>query len=191
MERSFARRQRSPRTSSFAEQNHHQLIYSLQVPSMPNQIPNFQISHFLSTQTIPLLLTSLPRSSPEDRTCPICHDPYASPPRDYVHPDIGAGHAEYAVQVRNRGTCRHIFGRRCIETHIRGGNPWSHTCPICRVEWFPSPNLGRSVVLRDVESAMIMLAGVYVDDEQVRRELEEVDRALERIREVLYGYRWI
>lgn len=38
---------------------------------------------------------------------------------------------------------------------------------------------------------MIMLAGVYVDDEQVRRELEEVDRALERIREVLYGYRWI
>ncbi|KAH7402846.1 hypothetical protein BKA66DRAFT_391778, partial [Pyrenochaeta sp. MPI-SDFR-AT-0127] len=56
---------------------------------MPNQIPNFQIAHFLSTHTIPLLLNSVPQTSPEDTRCPICQDPYACPPRTYVHPDIG------------------------------------------------------------------------------------------------------
>lgn len=158
---------------------------------MPNQIPIFQISHFLSTHTIPLPLTSLPSSSAEDLDCPICHIPYANPPTTYVHPDIGAGLPEYAVQIQGRGACRHVFGRRCIEAHIRSGNPWSYTCPLCRVEWFPAPNGGRVAILDEVERARIRLARVDVYDEQVSRELEAIDRTLARIREVLYGYRWI
>ena len=46
-------------------------------------------------------------------------------------------------------------------------------------------------MLDDVEGARNRLARVEVYNEQVRRELEAIDRTLERIREVLYGYRWI
>ncbi|KAF1842276.1 uncharacterized protein K460DRAFT_370259 [Cucurbitaria berberidis CBS 394.84] len=129
--------------------------------------------------TVPLPLTSLPRSSPEDLRCPICYTPYANPPTGYVHPDLGAGLPEYAVQIRNRGACEHVFGRSCIESHIRRGNPWSHTCPLCRVEWFPAPNGGRRTVLNDVEIARDGLSRVDVHDEQVRGELEAVARVRE------------
>ncbi|KAF1938315.1 hypothetical protein EJ02DRAFT_514592 [Clathrospora elynae] len=61
---------------------------------MPGQIPEFQIAHFLSANTAPLPLAYVP-----DLDCPICSLPYASPPTSsYVHPDIGAGIHEYAVQ---------------------------------------------------------------------------------------------
>jgi hypothetical protein len=158
---------------------------------MPHQIPDFQISHFLTSNTVPTPLTSLSHPSPRDRECPICHNAYADPPTGYLHPDIGDGESEYAVQVQNRGLCAHIFGRRCIEAHIRCGNPWSHTCPLCRAEWFPAPSGGRGLVLGEVEGALSRLARVDVQDGGVRSELEAVDRALVRIREVLRGHRWI
>jgi hypothetical protein len=171
-------------------------IPSLIVPnplasSMPHQIPDFQISHFLTLNTVPTPLSSLSHASPRDRECPICHNAYADPPTGYVHPDIGDGESEYAVQVQNRGSCAHIFGRRCIEAHIRSGNPWSHTCPLCRAEWFPAPSGGRGVVLGEIEGALSRLARVNVQDEGVRSELEAVDRALVRMREVLRRRRWI
>ncbi|KAF2132306.1 hypothetical protein P153DRAFT_383196 [Dothidotthia symphoricarpi CBS 119687] len=155
---------------------------------MPNHIPNFQISHFLSSHTIPLL-------TPPDPTCPICQLPYASPPQTYVHPLLPPDIPEYAVQINNRGPCTHVFGRRCVETHIRGRNPWSHTCPMCRAEWFPPPDTGRREVLEHVERALNGLARLEEDlsagDEVTMAEVEDLERSLERIREVLYGGRWI
>ena len=158
---------------------------------MPNRIPEFQISHFLSAHTVPLALASLPSNSPQDQRCPICHNPYTCPSADHVHPLYPPGPLEYAVQIHDRGACAHIFGRRCIESHIRSGKPWSHTCPICRAQWFPAPNRARTAVLEEVESARNGLARMDLHDEVLRVEVEAVDRALERIREVLYGQRWI
>jgi hypothetical protein len=158
---------------------------------MPNQIPDFQISNFLSANTVPLPIYSLPNTSPLDQQCPICHNLYSDPPEDYVRPLFPPGFAEYAVQVRNRGLCEHIFGRRCIESHIRSGTPWSHTCPLCRAEWFPAPHGGRTELLRNFEGALNGLARLEVQDDNVRSEVERVERMLGRIREILYMSRWI
>ena len=95
------------------------------------------------------------------------------------------------MQVQNRGACAHIFGRQCIETHIRGGYPWSHTCPLCRVEWFPAPHGGRTEMVTAVNGALARLARLDANDEGVRRELEAVDVALVRMREILHTYRWL
>jgi hypothetical protein len=68
-----------------------------------------------------------------DRTCPICQDPY--PEFDYD------GSQDYPVSpwLRRPGlTCEHIFGRICIEEHIRSGQSYSMRCPICREQWFGS-----------------------------------------------------
>lgn len=74
---------------------------------------------------------------------------------------------------------------------MRGGQPWSHTCPICRAEWFPAPNAGRREVLAATEIALDALARIDAADVEVRAEVERVEEALRRIREVLYGSRWI
>lgn len=149
---------------------------------MPSQIPAFQISHFLSTHTTPV-------PHPIDPTCPICHNPYASPPPPYTHPLLPDGNPEYAIQIHDRGSCTHVFGRRCVETHIRGRDPWSHSCPMCRAEWFPAPHSGRREVLEQVERALNGLA--RLEGEGMEEELRDVEMALERVREVLHGRRWI
>jgi hypothetical protein len=46
-------------------------------------------------------------------------------------------------------------------------------------------------VLSDLESALNVLANLEVQDTQVRREVDHVERALRRIRDLLYGNRWI
>jgi hypothetical protein len=155
---------------------------------MPNSIPDFQIQNFLSRQTIPLPVYSLPNGSPHDQECAICRVFYADPPTTHVHPDFPSSGKEYACQVR---ACKHIFGRRCLERHIRGIMPWSHTCPTCRKELFPAPNKGRSDMLASLERALTGLANIEVRDVQVRREIDDVERAMRRVREVLYGNRWI
>jgi hypothetical protein len=141
---------------------------------MPNQIPDFQISNFLSRHTLPLSVYSLPNRAPQDQQCSICHEFYGDPPTNYVHPDLPPGTPEYACQVRNVGGCRHIFGRRCLERHIRGGTPWSNTCPICRKEWLPAPNRGRADMLGNLERALNGLAALEIDDHQTRREVDDV-----------------
>ncbi|XPS71787.1 hypothetical protein M3J09_003964 [Ascochyta lentis] len=157
---------------------------------MPNRIPDFQIANFLTTNTTALQLTQLSAAGVESE-CSICHNSYADPPQNYVHPDLPEGEDEYPVQIRNRGSCKHVFGRRCLEHHIRGGNPWSHTCPMCRTEWFPAPNAARRQMLNEVEWTLNHLATLHVDDDRARRELGEAEIALERIREALYESRWI
>ncbi|KAF2255163.1 hypothetical protein BU26DRAFT_559783 [Trematosphaeria pertusa] len=157
---------------------------------MPYRIDDSIISNFLTTHTRPIRLSSLPQD-PSSQHCPICHLPYAPQDPSYVHPLHPPDTPEYPVQVRCRGPCKHVFGRICIERHMRGGQPWSHTCPICRAEWFPAPNAGRREVLAATEIALDALARIDAADVEVRAEVERVEEALRRIREVLYGSRWI
>jgi hypothetical protein len=158
---------------------------------MPNTIPVFQIANFLATNTKPLELKGLRSTIDAEAECPICHNPYADPPQNYVHPDLPEDEEEYTVQIENRGECTHVFGRRCLERHIRGGNPWSHTCPLCRTEWFPAPNAGRQEILLNVERTLTTLAAMEMIDENARQELGQVEVALGRIRDALYDSRWI
>jgi hypothetical protein len=159
---------------------------------MPNSIPELQIANFLATNTKPLELRDVASANDDAGTdCPICHNPYADPPQNYVHPDLPGDEEEYAVQIENRGECTHIFGRRCLEHHIRGGNPWSHTCPLCRSDWFPAPNAGRQEMLLNVERTLTNLAAMEQIDEHTRQELGQVEVALGRIRDALYESRWI
>ncbi|KAF9699224.1 hypothetical protein EKO04_003322 [Ascochyta lentis] len=68
---------------------------------MPNRIPDFQIANFLTTNTTALQLTQLSAAGVESE-CSICHNSYADPPQNYVHPDLPEGEDEYPVQIRNR-----------------------------------------------------------------------------------------
>ncbi|KAJ4984821.1 SET domain-containing protein [Stagonosporopsis vannaccii] len=150
---------------------------------MPNNIPEFQIADFLTKYTKPLLRSDLTLTNGTNTECFICHTPYADPPQNYVHPDLPDGDEEYAVQIQNRSECKHIFGRRCLEQHIRGGNPWSHTCPLCRTEWFPAPNSARRDMLVEIERTLMVLAALDIVGGHARQELGQVEVALERIRE--------
>lgn len=69
--------------------------------------------------------------------------------------------------------------------------PWSHTCPLCRAVWFNAPNVGRQQVLREIEDGLMRLARMEIQEPDVRMELDDVEQALERIRDVLYEQRWI
>ncbi|KAF1923364.1 uncharacterized protein M421DRAFT_425889 [Didymella exigua CBS 183.55] len=158
---------------------------------MPNLIPEFQIANFLANNTKPLELVELSSITDPETQCPICHNSFAGPPQDYVHPDLPGDEEEYAVQIDNRGECTHIFGRHCLEHHIRSGNPWSHVCPLCRTEWFPAPNAGRQDMLLNVERTLTALASIELVDEHAIQELEQVELALGRIRDSLYDSRWI
>lgn len=159
---------------------------------MANSIPEFQIANFLATNTKPLELKNIASTTESTGTeCPICHNSYADPPQDYVHPDLPEDEDEYAVQIQNRGECTHVFGRRCLEHHIRGRNPWSYTCPLYRTEWFPAPNAGRQEMLLNVERTLTSLAAMEQIDEHTRQELGQVEVALERVRDALYDSRWI
>lgn len=163
----------------------------LYLGKMPNNIPEFQIANFLATNTKALHLDELNSDDSSGSACSICHSPYADPPQHYVHPDLPEGADEYAVQIQNREDCKHIFGRRCLEHHIRGGNPWSHTCPLCRTEWFPAPNAVRREMLGAVERVLNHLAAVDLPDDHTRQELRDIEVDLERIRDALYQSRWI
>lgn len=163
---------------------------------MPNSIPPFQIQNFLSRHTVQIPIFSLPNESPHDQQCPICHTFYTDPPSShYVHPDfpLSAHIREYAVQIKNVDGCKHIFGRRCLEKHLNAGLPWSHACPVCIREWLPPPNQGRREMLRGVEGALEGLGRLegMARDEEVRREVEGVERGLRRVREGLERNRWI
>jgi hypothetical protein len=69
--------------------------------------------------------------------------------------------------------------------------PWSHTCPLCRKEWFPAPSRGRTDMLRNIERALNGLANIEIRDAHVRREIDDVEATMRRIRDGLYGNRWI
>jgi hypothetical protein len=155
------------------------------ITSMPNNILEFQIANFLTENTKPLGLNEIYSSTHSDTECVICYRRYADPPQKYAHPDLPDGEEEYAVQINNRSPCKHTFGRRCLERHIRGGSPWSHTCPLCRTEWFPAPNAGRQEIMGRIETTLNHVAVLEPRDAQSRQALREIEVALERMRDVL------
>lgn len=153
---------------------------------MPYQIPEFIISNFLSRQTIALSISELPNDCLEDRVCPICHIPYSDPPAAYVHPDFPPDLPEYAVQVHFSDFCEHNFGRRCIEQHIRGENPWSHSCPTCRDEWFPIPDNSQVEIeiWENLDNVLERLSALDIPDQQTRAELDGVIMVLTNLRDL-------
>jgi hypothetical protein len=145
------------------------------IVNMPNEIPDSQIREFLATNTRPVVPTDS-----ADIECPICQIPYASPPQTSVHPDLPSGEEEYAVQIQNKAECRHIFGRRCLEDHIRSGKPWSHKCPFCRTGWFPAPNNTGEDAREEVDWERVYT--ILADAERARPVPIQVGRSLESLR---------
>lgn len=158
---------------------------------MPYRINDSIISNFLTNHTVPLQLSALPLDHPSQQ-CPVCHERYHTQNPTYVHPLLPPDVPEYPVQIFNRGMCRHIFGRHCIERHIRANRPWSHVCPMCREEWFPAPNAARTELVSGLNDAVNALSRIDTQDEEVRREIEAVERGLDIImRNLLDSQRWI
>lgn len=157
---------------------------------MPYRIDESIVSNFITNHTRALRLSALP-PDPLSRQCPICRDLYHAQDPAYLHPLLPADTPEYPVQVRDRGLCRHILGRRCIERHIRAGHPWSHTCPLCREEWFPAPTSARAEIVGMLDNVLGVLERLEMRDEVARHELENVEQALDSIRELLYSHRWM
>ena len=62
----------------------------------------------------------------DERACSICWESYVDRSRANR---TGADSAEDAVIIK---TCRHVFGRRCLNIHVREGNKRNRRCPICR-----------------------------------------------------------
>ena len=155
---------------------------------MPPHYPEPILSNFLTNHTTPLLLSSLP---PDYTECPICHEPYHGQDPYYVHPIISPDDPEYPVQIRDRGLCEHIFGRHCIEKHIRAVEPWSHVCPLCRTAWIPPLRPTRTSAIERLEAALAGLARVGREDEELREEIEGVERGLREVRRMLDTPRWL
>jgi len=92
---------------------------------MPSRRAERRIRQYLS-HLIPVPLLDVPES---DRICTLCYEPFPAPE------DAG----DYPVRVRSthaNSTCRHVFGRTCIEEHLSSGRGYSRRCPICRENWF-------------------------------------------------------
>ncbi|KAL5424936.1 hypothetical protein PMIN06_000845 [Paraphaeosphaeria minitans] len=160
------------------------------IKSMSYRIDESVISNFLTNHTRALRLSAFPLD-PLSRQCPICRDLYHAQDPAYLHPLLPADTHEYPVQVRDRGPCNHILGRRCIERHVRAGQPWSHACPLCREEWFPAPNSARTEIVSTLDNVLGALERLEMRDEVARQEVENMEQALETIREMLYSQRWI
>lgn len=62
--------------------------------------------------------------------CPICHEPY--PQYDFTRT---SDYPAWPYERPEGAQCHHIFGRLCIEEHVRGGEEYSTRCPSCREEW--------------------------------------------------------
>lgn len=155
---------------------------------MPNRITNDKIQNFLARNTIPLSLSILP---PSLIACPICSTPYSEQDPSYVHPLIPPDGPEYPIQVIKCGGCNHIIGRRCIEKSVRAGQPWSHTCPICREEWFVPPHSTRREILGSVRRCLNLLARIPRVRMETRGDMEEVERTLTGVEIMLMERRWI
>lgn len=91
-----------------------------------------------------------------DPDCPICHEPYPEYDSDRVR-----DYPAWPMDRREGAQCRHVFGRICIEQHVRGGYEYSTRCPICREVW-----IGNGVERQDLEARL----------RDVREELTELIR---------------
>ncbi|KAF2260396.1 hypothetical protein CC78DRAFT_571208 [Lojkania enalia] len=90
--------------------------------------------------TTPLTVASL---DPSSRECPICSEPYGEYQPNTANIISNYEVQEWAVRVDLCATpaggarlCSHVFGRRCLEHHLRSNGAWHNKCPICRAPWF-------------------------------------------------------
>ncbi|KAF2110519.1 hypothetical protein BDV96DRAFT_202838 [Lophiotrema nucula] len=155
---------------------------------MSYRIPSPIIQNFLEHHTCPVALSKLPH---DVRSCPICKASYVDRDPKYNHPLLLNDTEEYPVRICNCGECKHVFGRRCLEQHIRAQQPWSHRCPLCRAEFFPAPSPRREQLLERVERLLNMIAARDANDEAEAQQLDEIYVAAESIRDELLGPRWI
>jgi hypothetical protein len=103
--------------------------------ALDTQLPEQEIQAYLA------LLRPVPLS--DSSTCPLCLEPYA----DFSDDSVTDYPARPGVQWSGF-QCNHVFGRVCIEQHIRSGEEYSARCPICREAWFRlgTPEPGESVL---------------------------------------------
>lgn len=87
--------------------------------------------------TTPIPLASL---EADNKTCPICHEPYIEPPASGCAHDSDQEWPVSVDMVAERlglkRCCGHILGRRCLEKHLQACGDWRNKCPICRDIWF-------------------------------------------------------
>ncbi|KAF2877201.1 hypothetical protein BDV95DRAFT_481577 [Massariosphaeria phaeospora] len=108
------------------------------MPRSSSNVPQSGAAAQFVLFTTPIPLSCL---EPSSLSCAICREPYGEYTPTSV--DLEDGRAEWAVRVdisaaHDGGTrcCGHIFGRRCLEKHLRTAGAWHNKCPICRAVWF-------------------------------------------------------
>ncbi|KAF2110520.1 hypothetical protein BDV96DRAFT_202837 [Lophiotrema nucula] len=88
---------------------------------------------------------------PYSRDCPICNEPYGTYSKAI---DLSSNDdlLEWPVRVDLCATpdsrtrlCGHIFGRRCLEKHLKAQGPWHSKCPMCRMTWFEPVHSGVNI----------------------------------------------
>jgi hypothetical protein len=129
---------------------------------MSRLIPEQRIRQRL-TQLIPVPLNELPN---DDLSCYICLEPY---------PHLEHG-GDYPVRMQE-STCRHIFGRLCIEEHITSNQSYSTRCPICREQWFTEDEHHQT--WWEQRASDLQAAFERLNEEHDRDDLERVRRYLE------------
>lgn len=96
---------------------------------------------------------SIEPPSKADRDCPICYEPYGG--------KVTRSN-EDAVRIT---ACGHVFGRKCLETHVASGQPSSRLCPMCRSElWRSGAASFRS--RHDFETMRLMRAWAAMDNKE-------------------------
>lgn len=86
--------------------------------------------------TTPVPLENL---SSDDRTCPICCEPYVAlkPTRRIDDEGEWAIRIDMSAAIHGRTRCcGHVFGRKCVEKYLNYNGPRGHLCPICRQNWW-------------------------------------------------------
>ncbi|KAF2823203.1 hypothetical protein CC86DRAFT_421961 [Ophiobolus disseminans] len=84
-----------------------------------------------ATQTF---VDSLQPAPTADQTCPLCLESYPADQGPELDPQ-----GDYPARTRTprQGMqCQHVFGRLCIERHVRSGQSYGNRCPMCRERWF-------------------------------------------------------
>lgn len=147
---------------------------------MARAIYNFFVEDFLTDHVHRL---ETPPEAPDDE-CPICREPYAT---SSSHWPVSDG--EVAVRV---DPCKHVFGRSCLETHARGENEYSNTCPTCRETLFLAI---REDDISEIQQSMLSMMIQAFENELALRALrtkilqeatdEEVRTLMPKFRETL------
>jgi hypothetical protein len=129
--------------------------------------PPATAAEFLASRVVNLVPQN---SSVDDSTCPICYEEYGEDDQNRQKPALGRVVQERPVRV----PCGHIFGRRCLETHvnINGGQSPNNRCPFCRKRFFGLADAAELQGFVDRAEAL---------EETSRQVLDEVTRATQAL----------